>query len=162
MIEPSKDHQACIEQFYRAFADRDASVMESCYHKDSEFEDPVFGKLNHIQTIGMWRMLIERGGKDLNIMYSGIAADAHQGEANWTATYYFGPEKRKVVNFIHASFEFKDGLIFRHRDRFSFRRWSVQALGLPGLLLGWTPFLHQKVHRNSLQLLEKYLNRESK
>ena len=46
---------------------------------------------------------------------------------------------------LGAAFRFRDGLIVEHRDRFDFWRWSRQALGAPGLLLGWTPMLRNKV-----------------
>ena len=40
-------------------------------------------------------------------------------------------------------------MIARHTDRFSFWRWSRQALGPVGLWLGWTPFLRAKVRANA-------------
>jgi hypothetical protein len=48
-------------------------------------------------------------------------------------------------------------LITRHRDRFNFWSWSRQALGAPGLLLGWTPFLRQKVRAQAAANLQKFL-----
>jgi hypothetical protein len=40
---------------------------------------------------------------------------------------------------------FKNGKIVRHRDQFNLWKWARQALGLKGLLLGWTPFLQNAV-----------------
>ncbi|MGH6638900.1 MAG: hypothetical protein ACREBY_09910, partial [Polaromonas sp.] len=55
-------------------------------------------------------------------------------------------------------FEFNaQGLISRHRDRFDFWAWSRQALGTPGVLLGWTPFLRRKVRAQAAENLQKYL-----
>ena len=44
-----------------------------------------------------------------------------------------------------------------HRDRFSFWRWSRQALGLPGVLLGWSPSLKRKVRSTAAGNLKKFL-----
>ena len=48
-------------------------------------------------------------------------------------------------------------MIRRHRDRFDFYRWSRQALGLPGLLLGWTPMLRKGIRAKAAQNLAAYL-----
>ena len=53
----------------------------------------------------------------------------------------------------------EQGLITRQRDRFDFWAWSRQALGMPGLLLGWTPFLRHKVQRQAAANLQKFLTR---
>jgi len=58
---------------------------------------------------------------------------------------------------IDAEFEFRDGKILRHRDRFDFHRWSRQALGTSGLLLGWTPLLRNKVRSTARGSLEKFM-----
>ena len=60
-------------------------------------------------------------------------------------------------SFIRAEFEFRDGLIRVQRDRFDFWRWSRQALGTPGLLLGWTPMLRNKVREKAQAGLEQFL-----
>ena len=62
-------------------------------------------------------------------------------------------------NAIDATFEFRDGLIVRHVDRFDFWRWSRQALGPIGLLLGWTPILRRKVRRTVRRTLDAYLQK---
>ena len=63
-----------------------------------------------------------------------------------------------VHNVIDGVFEFNaQGLISYHRDSFNFWSWSRQALGMPGLLLGWTSFLRQKVRATAAGNLKKYL-----
>ena len=104
----------------------------------------------------MWQMLCERG-KDLRIVFSDIVADEHRGSANWEAWYTFSKSGRKVHNVIHAEFTFKDGKIFTHRDTFPFHRWAKQALGLPGLLLGWTGFFRKKVQATAMDGLRKFM-----
>ena len=92
----------------------------------------------------MWKMLCERG-KDLEVSFSDIEADERSGRAHWDATYTFSAGGNLVRNSIDASFEFEDGQIVSHVDTFDFWKWSRQALGLPGLLLGWSGFLRRKV-----------------
>jgi hypothetical protein len=47
-------------------------------------------------------------------------------------------------------------LIASHDDYFSFYRWSRQALGVSGLLLGWTPLLKRKVRQQAAAGLAKF------
>ena len=78
--------------------------------------------------------------------------------AHWEPTYLFSATGRVVHNVIDARFEFDaQGLISRHTDRFDFWRWSRQALGAPGLLLGWSPFLRAKVRAQAAASLRRFL-----
>ena len=135
---------ALIERFYRAFQQRDAATMASCYHPDVRFSDPVFPELQGAHAGNMWKMLCERG-KDLKVEFSNVRADDSAGGAHWDAWYTFATTGRPVLNRIDAEFAFKDGKIVRHTDRFDFHKWAGRALGTPGKLLGWTPFLKNKV-----------------
>jgi len=67
-----------------------------------------------------------------------------------------------VVNEVRARFRFADGLIAEHRDDFDFHRWSRQALGASGLLLGWTPFLRAAVRKRSRAALEEFMAEDAK
>jgi ketosteroid isomerase-like protein len=145
---------ALITRFYTAFSRRDHAAMAACYHPQAHFIDAVFD-LHGAQVGAMWRMLCERG-TDLRLDFREVAADDRLGSAHWEAWYSFSATGRKVHNVIEASFEFQDGLILRHRDAFSFWRWSRQALGAPGLLLGWSGFLRRKVQATAAQGLEKF------
>ncbi len=154
------DNATLITRFYTAFQQRDAATMAACYHADIVFNDPVFVNLRGSEAGAMWKMLCERG-KDLVITFSDVQADDTTGRAHWEATYTFSKSGRKVHNIIEARFKFQDGLIIEHHDSFSFRRWSAHALGLPGQLMGWTPFLHKKVQQESRLTLEKFMARSS-
>ena len=83
-------------------------------------------------------------------------ADDATGSAHWQAHYTFSETGRPVVNDIRARFRFRDGLFVEHRDEFSFHRWSRQALGPVGLLLGWTPILRAAVRRKAAARLERF------
>lgn len=151
-------HALLIARFYEAFQRRDAATMAACYHRDVHFSDPVFPDLRGPQAGAMWAMLCARG-TDLRVEPSGIRADDARGAAHWDARYTFSGSGRKVHNAIDATFEFRDGLIVRHIDRFDFWRWARQALGPTGLLLGWTPFLRGKVRAQAARSLAGWIAR---
>lgn len=144
-----------IERLYGAMNRGDGETMAACYAPDARFSDPAFGELRGSEPGAMWRMLTERA-TDLSVELAEHDADEHTGTAHWIARYTFGPTGRPVVNDIRATFRFDKGLIAEHEDRFSFYRWSRQALGLPGLLLGWTPLLRASVRRRARGDLEKF------
>jgi ketosteroid isomerase-like protein len=148
-------NESLIKEFYTAFQKRDAAAMAACYHPDIVFNDAVFVNLRGADAGKMWRMLLERG-KDLRVEFSHVNANDKTGTAHWDAYYTFGRTGNKVHNSIDASFRFQDGKIIEHRDHFDFWRWSRQALGVSGLLLGWTPFLQKKVQAQSAETLAKY------
>lgn len=143
-----------IERFYAAFGQRDWAGMAACYHPEVHFSDEVFD-LHGADAGLMWRMLCTNG-RDLVIEASGIAADERAGQAHWDARYTFGASGRKVLNRIDARFEFRDGLIVRHVDRFPFWTWARQALGAPGLLLGWSGFLRRRVRSGAAKNLAAF------
>ncbi|AWI26541.1 nuclear transport factor 2 family protein [Flavobacterium pallidum] len=154
-------NQQLIEEFYAAFASHNPDTMASCYHPDVIFQDPVFGILKGKDVSDMWHMLIERSKGNLEIEFSQIIAEGHSGSAVWVAKYTFSSTNRNVVNVIHAQFEFRDGLIFRHTDHFKIWKWSQQALGFKGFLLGWTGFLQNKIQQQALHSLRKYQSGKS-
>jgi hypothetical protein len=74
----------------------------------------------------------------------------------------FSQTGRPVLNDVRATFRFAEGgLIADHADAFSFHRWSRQALGAPGLLLGWTPLLKATVRRKAAESLASFMRREA-
>src|ERR1044071_1847474 len=132
-----------IQRFYAAFAARDGAAMAACYAPGAHFHDPVFQDLNDDEPGAMWVMLTGRA-RDLEIRLVEHEADDARGSARWLADYTFSTGRR-VHNDVRATFAFRDGLIFEHRDEFSFHGWARQALGAVGLLLGWSPPLRAKV-----------------
>ena len=140
----STDNAAVIDRFYGAFAQGDGAAMAACYAPDATFTDPVFGTLDGEAAGAMWRMLTGRA-EDLRVELAERTADGDRGSARWIARYTFTQTGRPVVNDVRAELRFRDGLIVHHVDRFSFWRWSRQALGPAGLALGWTPVLRAKV-----------------
>ncbi|GAB3827724.1 nuclear transport factor 2 family protein [Hymenobacter jeollabukensis] len=147
-------NEELLHRFYQAFQRRDAAGMAACYHPEATFEDAAF-RLRGAEIGLMWRMLCERG-KDLRLSYNDIRADEQQGAAIWDAHYTFSQTGRKVHNHIRAHFTFQDGRILTHHDDFSFWRWSRQALGPVGWLLGWSPWLQRQVRAKAEKGLQQF------
>ena len=147
-----------IEKLYASFASLDAKGMAACYADDALFEDEAFSLRGRHAIGGMWSMLLDairkRGRKDWKLE----VRDITDNSAHWEPTYRFSATGRLVHTVIDAEFEFdSQGLIKRQRDRFDFWRWSRQALGAPGLLLGWSGFLRGKVRRSAARQLDNYM-----
>lgn len=147
---------ALITRFYTAFAARDAEAMVACYADDVVFGDPVFPDLRGDRARGMWRMLSTQG-KDLQVVFDEVSADDAGGQAHWVARYTFSKTGRAVVNDIRAQFTFRDGKIATHRDDFDLWRWTRQALGPAGLLLGWSPLVQAPLRSQAAKALDKFL-----
>ncbi|ARV08699.1 limonene-1,2-epoxide hydrolase [Winogradskyella sp. PC-19] len=146
-----------IEKFYNAFTNLDAETMADCYHPDVVFEDPAFGTLQGERAKNMWRMLCSsQKGKNFIVTFSEIKTNKNNGSAKWEAIYNFSKTGRKVHNKISAKFEFKDGLIIRHKDNFNLHKWATQAIGFKGKLLGSTGFFRKKLQKQTNSLLDKF------
>lgn len=154
--ENQPDNSEIIKTFYAAFARNEPGAMITCYHEEIEFTDPVFGTLRGGDVAKMWRMLIENGKGNIKIDVSNVKSAGEKGAADWTAEYVFSKTGRKVINNIHAEFQFKDGKIIRHTDEFDVWKWSRQALGLSGYLLGWSSFIKNKIRGNAHRALHDY------
>ena len=149
-----------ITRFYSAFTERDGLTMSACYAPDAHFSDPVFSNLNGAEPGAMWRMLTSRG-KDLEVELVEHDATENTGHARWIANYTFTQTDRHVVNDVRANFKFEHGLIMDHLDDFNFHKWSRQALGVSGLLLGWTPIIRGTVQKRARDGLDKFIAAES-
>lgn len=152
-------NEQLLHTFYTAFQQRDYKTMQSCYADNATFSDEVFLNLNAAEVRAMWEMLCIRG-KDLQIEFSNIQADEKKGTASWNATYSFSKTNRKVLNKIKAEFTFEDGKIKSHNDHFNFYAWTRQAIGLPGLLFGWTNAFKEKVRAQARKNLDDFMNQK--
>lgn len=150
------ENELLIHRFYDAFAKGDAETMAQCYHAEARFSDPAFGTLEANEARDMWRMLLANAKGRLIITHNKVEATDTDGSAHWTARYHFSRTGRDVTNHIKASFVFKDGKIFRHDDYFSFWRWSQQAFGAMGWMIGWSGWFQRKVRKQGLQSLLRF------
>ena len=148
-----------IEGFYTAFAANDAETMAAAYASDATFSDPVFTSLKGELAPGMWRMLVAQAS-DLKVTWSDVVADDNGGSARWEATYSFSKTGRQVHNVISAKFQFKEGLIISHVDTFDLWKWTRMALGIPGVLLGWTPLVQNKIRGQAKGQLDRFMEKQ--
>lgn len=154
-------NEQLIHHFYTAFQNKDYKGMQACYADNAVFNDAVFKGLNAAQVRAMWQMLISKG-QDMRIEFSHISANnAQQVTAHWDAYYTFSSTGNKVVNRIDATFEIENGKIVKHTDHFDFYAWAKQALGISGLLLGWTGFLKHKIQNKAMQNLAHFMGQRA-
>jgi ketosteroid isomerase-like protein len=150
-----------ISKFYTAFQQLDYQAMNSCYSDDIVFNDPAFGLLRGDEAKAMWEMLC-KNAKNFSLTFSNIQLlDEEYATCNWVATYTFSKTGRRVVNNIKAFMRFKDGKIIEHSDGFKLSKWAAQALGLPGVLLGWTGFMKRKIQKNARKNLVTFIEKKN-
>jgi ketosteroid isomerase-like protein len=157
-VGAENEHAGLIRRFYEALDAGDGESMAPCYAPNARFSDPVFGDLRDGEPGAMWRMLTERSD-DLSVDLADHGAEGDRGWARWIATYTFTQTGRPVRNDVRAEMRFEDGLIAEHHDDFSLYRWTRQALGPPGLLLGWSPIVRGAVRRRARESLDEFLAR---
>ncbi len=146
-----------IKKFYTAFSDGNWKGMVECYHENIVFQDPVFGILKGERACKMWEMLLSQKKEDTKINFDIIQASADNGKANWVAEYVYGEKNRKVINKVSAEFKFKEGKIIEHLDTFDLWKWTRQAIGTVGYLVGWTPFMKRKIQKPTNKYLDKFI-----
>jgi ketosteroid isomerase-like protein len=152
-------NEQLITRFYTAFQQMDYKTMQDCYHDDAIFYDPAFENLDAAGVRAMWEMLCKRA-VNFSLVFDRVEADEEYGTCYWTATYNFSKTGRKVVNRIKAHLRFADGKIIEHTDDFDLYKWSRMALGLPGILLGWTSWMQGKIRKQSREMLRKWREKE--
>jgi len=164
---PTADEQrdagsrSAIADFYAAFGRRDHEAMAALYLPDATFSDPAFGHLAGPEVTAMWRMLT-RAATDLEVSVRDITARGDRAAATWEARYTFTETGRRVHNVVEAHMTFEDGHIRRHDDHFDLWRWSRQALGPAGLLLGWSPIVRIAVRRRARRRLDEFMATEAR
>jgi len=147
-----------IKTFYSAFMKRDYKTMQECYHKDIQFSDPVFQNLDGKKVKAMWHMLCENG-KDLQISFGNIGVFDNSAKVRWKAVYTFSKSNKIVHNEIDAQFYFKDELIVQHLDTFDLWCWARMALGINGVILGWSGFMQNKIRQMAMKQLEHFIKK---
>ena len=151
------DHHKLIKKFYTSFSDGNSKEMVECYHENIVFQDPVFGTLKGERAIKMWEMLLSKKKDDTKISFDNIQTSVKNGKANWVAEYVYGQNNRKVINRVSTDFKFKEGKIIEHIDTFDLWKWTRQAMGILGYLIGWTPFMKSKIQKTTNKKLDKFI-----
>ena len=151
------NNEELIQTFYDAFARLDYATMQNCYTADPVFNDPVFGVLQGREVGCMWEMLC-KNAKDFSLQVGGIVVDGEYGTCEWTANYTFSKTGRHVINKVKAHMRIENGKITEHTDEFDIYKWSRQALGLPGILLGWSGYLKNKIRYDAKKKLQMFID----
>lgn len=142
-------------RYWAALAAKDGKGMAKCYAADARFRDEVFD-LRGREPGAMWRMLFS-GAQDLRITTHPLTVANHEATGIWEARYLFSATGRQVRNVIATTLTLRDGKIVQQRDRFSFWRWSGQALGVKGWIFGWTPLVRKAVRKQARGRLQKWM-----
>lgn len=155
-------NELLISNFYTSFKSLNADGMNACYSDEIIFFDPVFELLEGNQAKAMWRMLC-KNARDFSLTFGNIKdmGDDYY-TCDWVATYTFSQTGRRVVNNVKAHMKMLDGKIVEHSDGFSLHKWSSQALGLSGRLLGWNSFFQRKIKNASRKKLLAYIEKENR
>ena len=157
-------NQRLLNQFFAASGQLGAESMANCYAAEARFEDEVFSLQGQAEVTAMWRVLwvviCEKSAEVWALRVGSVEAGAISGHALWVTDYRFSATGRMVHNVIDCGFEFNPvGQILRQHDKFDPWTWSGQALGVPGLLLGWAPFMRRKIRSPAAANLQKFIAR---
>lgn len=148
------------ERFFEAFMVRDHYTMGLLYAEHATFSDPVFPLLNARGARVMWKMLLTRA-EDLGIEVKVIEDSPAHASVDWVAHYTFGATGRPVVNRVHTEMALSNGRIVRQVDTFNLWRWSRQALGARGWLLGWTPLVRDRIRAQAAHSLREFARKST-
>jgi ketosteroid isomerase-like protein len=153
------NNKELIHQFYTAFSQGNCEEMIEYYHENIVFQDPAFGVLKGHRARQMWEMLLSSKKSALKITFENVHATSDAGQALWIAEYFYG--KRKVINKVEAKFKFEDGKIIEHIDTFDLWKWTQQAMGITGYLIGWTSFMKYKIQKTTNKKLDLFIEKNT-
>lgn len=146
-----------LEDFFASFKRLDSEGMSNLYSDDATFTDEVFKLQGRVEISRMWTVLLSnimRKGQETWQLSYVVESDT---SVSWEATYLFSATGRTVTNKVRSKFVFNsDGKVSRQVDTFDFWRWSSQALGTVGILLGWSPLLKNKLRAKALDGLNLF------
>ncbi|MFN4006963.1 MAG: nuclear transport factor 2 family protein [Chitinophagaceae bacterium] len=144
-------------QFFEAFAQLNAQAMCQRYQTMAVFNDPVFGLLHYNELTAMWRMLCSNA-TNFSLQYEPpVAVDDEYVTVNWVATYTFSATGNTVVNKVKSFIRIQNGYITEQSDAFKLSRWAAQALGVKGLLFGWSGFVQKRIRKNAHKALQRFM-----
>jgi len=152
------NNEELIQNFYDAFARLDYEAMKDCYSANPIFNDPVFGVIQGNEVKAMWEMLC-KNARDFKLQVEKIEVDEEYGTCNWTAMYTFSKTGNKVINYVKAHMRIENGKITEHTDEFDIYKWSRQALGVTGVLLGWSGYIKNKIRHEAKTNLYKFMKK---
>ncbi|WP_051418467.1 nuclear transport factor 2 family protein [Mesoplasma seiffertii] len=146
--------QEILDSFYTAFKNGDSEKMNSLYSKKVTFNDAIFENLNYKQVTNMWTSLLATKEQSQFVVDFEIKNLNEEIFVVWTATYLFGPKRRKVVNVVESRMTIQDEKIIVHTDSFDFYNWAKQAIGGPAIIFGKQKWFQKKVAAKAMNKLK--------
>ena len=163
-----------------AWNTHDLDLLESLVTEDVVWDDPaMFGETVHgrgefrafteiffrafpdirFEGVGEPYLALEGAGIALPWRGTGTFSGelAFWGKRYGSAPPTWAPTGRRVDIEGVDLYEFRDGLITRHVDRFSLWRWAAMALGAKGALLGWLPPVRAAIRARAAKGLTAYM-----
>ena len=148
-------HEALLRRLFDRLAARDAAGAARCYHPDIFFTNPLYPRLRGPEVQDFWSMAFE-ALPDLALALDEVAADDDGGHARWHASYTIGTPPRHVATTGRSLFAFRDALVCRHYDHFSYWRWLERVFGAAGAAAGWFGPFRWAVRQRLARRLDRY------
>ncbi|ATZ20707.1 nuclear transport factor 2 family protein [Mesoplasma coleopterae] len=145
------EKELVLKEFYEAFTKGNSKKMNSLYDQSIIFNDPIFKDLNNKQVTNMWKSLLSNKKESKFEVSYEIIKENEDIFVRWTATYLFGPKKRKVTNVVDSKMEVVNGKIVKHTDSFNFKKWAKQSIGGPAYIFGNQKWFKNKVSKAALE-----------
>lgn len=122
-------------------------MLRSLYHPKAEYMDELFS-LKYREILALWYSCMLPEMK-LEVKVKSIEQFKDVVVTKWTISYTISSINRRITLDEIGRFEFEDGLIIRHTDKYSFHSWCTQALGVAGMLASWSKWLRSKVRNQA-------------
>ena len=134
-------NEQLLTKLFQCLNAHDSESMAACYHENATFKDIAFTLANKKQIHAMWDMICSANKaevrSDIRVVVQELAANDSSGRAVLVEDYTYRDNGHRVHNKIMSTFEFRDGLIFKHDDDCDPVRWASQAFGsVRGLIPG--------------------------
>lgn len=148
----SQTASAVVNRFFESYQRSDWQSMARCYHDKASFSDPIYPDLREENIVYLWFSRLSKH-QSIDLQYRVVFADERKAQVEWTAISPFNGKAVKIEGL--STFALWDETIVRHVDEFSFVKWSRQAQGLKGWLLGGSRFYQARVQRSARSQLEQ-------
>lgn len=153
-----------LERFFDALRRCDKAALRDCCSPGLRFDDPLISITGRDDRLDwctlLWTPCDGDGQRIWHLELDDVHTRGPLGTARWNLRYRYTPTGRLIELAVTSQFTFDpDGSITAQRDSFDFWRWSRQAHGLLGLLLGWTPLLWDQARDQARVSLEDHQRR---
>ena len=142
-----------MDRFFEALRRADTNVIDSCYHPQISYSDPLFEDLRGARVALRWRMLLKQADS-FSLEHSLVFADERKAQVQWTANYRL--KGRAISIPMLSTLAIWDDLIVRQVDEYDFWQYCRQAQGVAGVLLGGLEPYQKTIKRRARRELERF------